>query len=208
MIKPKSDTCIENYLNSLEEHINLSDSDAQKRLDKHASKALDHIKHAQGHIDEDSHKEVNHIRIALDDLRLQYALGKMEGVEKLEKIEEQLKNSFQKLKNAVRKTKSLAEQENEELSNALHTGWRDLELEINLLYLRLGLAHDAGSEKLATAKDELVEDIKHISELGKEEAEIIGENFSAWCHKVKRSTRKSALKVVQSMEKYLSDNES
>ena len=202
----ESDKNIEHYLGALETSIILSDAAAQKRLGEHAAVTLVHIDNAQKYLDEDVYHEVELIRTAIDELRVQYALGKMEGAEKLEEIEERIEHGYQKLKNAVRKTKKLTEHEREELNEALHKGWRSLKLEINLLHLRLSLAHDTGSEKLAAAKKELVKDAKHIAKLGKKEAELIGENFSPWCEKIKKSVSKSALKVIRSMEKYLLDS--
>ena len=206
MTKPESDKSIQRYLSAVETSIILSDAAAQKRLDEDAAKALARLEKVQEHLDEDAHKEVDLLRVAIDELRVQYALGKMEGTEKLEEIEERIERGYRKLKNAVRKTKKLTGQESEELNNALHKSWRSLKLEINLLYLRLSLAHDAGSEKLMAAKEDLVEDAKLIAKLGKEEAEIIRHDISLWCKKIKTSTRKSALRLVQSMEKYLLDS--
>ena len=208
MPKLETDKNIQRYLGAVETNIVLSDSAAQKRLDEDAAKALAHIEKAQEHLDEDVHNEVDLLRSAIDELRVQYALGKMEGAEKLEGIEERIEHGYRKLKSAVRRTKKLTEHESEELNDSLHKGWRSLKLEMNILYLRLGLAHETGSEKLAAAKKELIEDAKAIAKLGKEEAELIRENCSLWCQKTKSSVRKSALKLVRSMEKYLLDSES
>ena len=206
MTKLESDKSIQRYLSAVETSIILSDASAQKRLNQHAAKALAHIEKIQKYIDDDAQQEVDLIRAAIDELRVQYSLGKMEGTERLEEIEEGIEHGYQKLKNAVRKTKKLTEQEAKELNDALHEGWRSLKLEINLLYLRLDLAHDAGSEKLAAAKEELIENAKHIARLGKKEAELIGDNCSLWCKKIEKSMRKSALKLIRSMEKHLLDN--
>lgn len=208
MTKLESYKSIQRYLGAVETSIVLSDAAAQKRLGEDSAKALAHIGKAQEHLDEDAHKETDLLRAAIDELRVQYALGKMEGSEKLEEIEGRIEHGYQKLKNAVRRAKRLTERESEELNESLHKGWRSLKLEINLLHLRLSLAHDAGSEKLADAKKELVEDAKSIAQMGKKEAELIRDNLSIWCEKTKKTVRKSALKLVRSMEKYLVDSES
>ncbi|MDB4438385.1 hypothetical protein N9195_02220 [bacterium] len=208
MTNLKSDIGIQRYLGSVETSINLSDVAAQKKLDDGAALAIDRIAKAQGYLDAESHKQVDLLRAAIDELRVQYALGKMEGSEKLEAIEDRIEHGYRNLKNALRRTKKLTAYEAEELNDNLHEGWRHLKLEINLLYLRLGLVHDSGSERLALAKEALIEDAKLIARLGKEEADLVGKNFSLWCRNLKKSLRKSALKLVHSMEKYLVDSES
>jgi hypothetical protein len=200
------DQQIQRYLGAVESGLILSDEAAQKRLDEDSAKALAHIENAQEHLDEEAHHEVDLLRTALDELRVQYALGKMEGAEKLTEIEERIEHGYQNLKNAVRRAKNLTKQESEELNDALHQGWRNLKLGINILYLRLSLAHDSGNDRLAAAKEELIQDVKFLAKLGKDEAELIGDNCSLWCKKVEKSVRQSALKLVRSMEKYLLDS--
>ncbi len=208
MAKLESDKSIQRYLDAVETSIILSDAAAQKRLDKDADKALARLEKAQNHLDENAHKEVDLLRTAIDELRVHYALGKMEGAEKLEEIEARIENGYQRLKDAVRRATTLTGHESEELNNALRKGWRSLKLEINLLYLRISLAHDAGSGKLAAAKEELAEDAKLIAKLGREEAKLIEDNLSLWCKNLEKSVRKSSLKLVRSMEKYLLDSKS
>ena len=197
---------IQHYLGAVETGIALSDEAAQKRLDEDTAHALSHIEKAQEHLDEDATQEVDLLRTALDELRVQYALGKMEGAEKLSEIEERIERGYRKLKSAVQRAKKLTAHENEELNETLQKSWENLKLEINILYLRLSVAHDSGSEKLAAAKEDLIQDVKLIAKLGREEAEIIDDNCSHWCKKIEKSVRKSALKLVRSMEKYLLDS--
>lgn len=202
------DKNIQRYLGAVELNMALGDAEAQNQLEEKVALALPPLVEARKHLEESEHKEIDLLRTAIDELRVQFALGKMEGADTLEEIEGRIAHGFSGLKNSVRKAKRLTGKEAEELNESLHKGWRKLKLEINILYLRLELAHETGSEKFDTARKELIEDVKQIAELGKEEAEEAAADLGLWLKQVKMVVQKRALKVVKSMENYLLDAQS
>lgn len=201
MNRLKFDKSLQSYLQASQTKILRGDAEAREKLTEHADRAIARVHQTVDHLPEAEQKEARHLKTALDELKLQFALGKMEGAEKLKNLEERIEYGFVSLKKAVKKAEKIGEKETKEANHALHEGWEKLQLEMMILYVRLDLAHEAGSQKLGAAKDEFISDIKLIAEFGKEEADHLGEDFSAWIKRSQKSVGEKSHRFLERLKK-------
>ncbi len=194
---------IEHYLTEVETGMEMSDAEANKQLDTSANGILNHIKALEKHVDTIGQREAEILQTAIGELRVQFALGRMEGTEKLQELERRIEQGFRQMKDALKRAKELTSEQVDALIESLHDSWRRLKMEISLLHLRIAFAHETGVEKLAVAKAELMNDLKKIGNLAKENTEEITSDFSSWIKKTRKSISKRSHSTLTSMERYL-----
>lgn len=199
------DQHITRYLSAIESGIAMSDSEAHLHRDKRAADLVSNLTNAEGHLDQIGQHEAQLLRTAIDELRVQFTLGKMEGVDKLHEIEERIASRSKKVSAALRRVKSTATDEVHDIEQGFALAWRALSTEINLLDLRYGIAEEQAGEKISTATHEVSEDLKLITRLAKERLEELKEEFQTWAKETKKSVSKRTHKTIDSIEQYLLD---
>lgn len=154
------------------------------------SQSLENINHVGEQLQEDDRHEISLLRAAIDELRLQFALGKMEGIETLNKIRSKLDHRFNQAAAKISNLERLPSKEVEKLKGKLHQSWKDLKFEIALLNARITLIEEQGLENFSTAKEEMIADLRLIGHYAKENADELNESIQAWAKKTKKSLKK------------------
>lgn len=201
----QADKNILRYLGAVESSMAMSDAKARKQLKERVALSEEPIEKAEEYLDEADQKKASLLRSAIDELHLQYVLGRMEGVEKLQEIEKRIEHGFFDMKNSLRKSKRPTEDEAEHLSEALSDFWKKLKLEINLLYYRIELGREAEGTEHTNLKEELAEDARSIAALCERDADQAKIDFELWLQNTRKSVSERAHKVVKGIEHYFTD---
>lgn len=199
----QTDLAIEHYLHAAETSLINDEASAQKSLKEKINVALEKLSHAEKHLEEDDRKEVSLLRSALDELHLQFALGKMEGKSKLIDLQKEVSHGIQMTKSKLKATKQLSEKEKNKILTELHHAWKELRFDLVLIETRIEIASDTIAHKIESSKDEFIKDIKTISQLAKEDFTKTKTKTEEWFSQTKKKVNARARKVLHTIEHQL-----
>jgi len=199
----EKDQPIVEYLSIVQIGIIMNDDDAYVHREQRARDLVSNLTKAEAHLDAIGQQEAQLLKTAIDELRVQFSLGKMEGVEKLREIENRITHQAKRVSEAFHRAKENASEEIYDLQQGFTLAWRALNTEITLLDLRLDLIKEQARTKVSTATHQVSEDIKLIARLAKAELKQLSENFKEWSAKTKKSVSTRTHKVIDSLEHYL-----
>lgn len=195
----KTLSTIDTYIVSFETGIVISDAAAHHHREERATDLIANLTEAELHLDPIGLHEAEILRTAIGELRVQFALGKMEGTEKLHEIKDKIEQSMRRVKKALHQAKKGTADDVQEIDTKLHNSWLSLEAQVNLLDLRMNLALEKTDEKAKAAKEEVTEDLKTIRKLAHENFD----DASEWVKRTKKSVSQRTHKIVDAMDQYL-----
>jgi len=196
MSLPSTDKNVERYLGAIEDGVALSDSAAKKQQTTQADQLIKSLDEATPHLDEEGQKEAHLFRSTIDELKLQLALGKMDGKDQLDELHTKANHHFGNIKESLHRAKQVA-------TDDLHQAWLTFKIEIHLLNLRHEIPIEETKESLSNATEEALADIRLIAHYAKDSATDLNDQMHLWTKKAKSSLGNRCHKFLDSLEDFI-----
>lgn len=193
-------TNISYYLDTVENGILMSDADSIKKLCEETGHASSQIEDVELHLDNEGQRDSRILRTAIDELQVQFALGKMDAADKVGDIEKRIEHGYGRMMQAVGRIGRLGEDETNALRDKIHSSWIHLKVAASIFRIRLELAEENGEAKLEAAKHELIANFEKIRDLAKENVGEACEKSADWIDKTKGSIGRKAHNVIDAIK--------
>lgn len=188
------------YLDTVEKGILMSDADSIKKLCEETDHASSKLEEVEPHLDSEGQRDLRILRVAIDELQVQLALGEMDTADKVVEIEEAIEHGYGRIKHAVGRIERLGEAEIRALRDKIHCSWIHLKVAGTIARIRLELAEEKSEEKLEVARDGLIQDFKKIRNLAKENVGDAGEKSTDWIENVKGVVSRKAHNILAAIK--------
>lgn len=158
---------IKAHLDELILQLSLGKAEALEFIEEHKGKFLSIIEETGGKVEDSPEVDEDRtamIRQRLEELRVQLALGKMEGQEQLKNRAEQINEAIQGAQKDIEPLKESATEVLRDLAGGFESGSESFKDKLHALAINLGLGELVEDEKLKEKKEEVTSQIKDIAE--------------------------------------------